>query len=223
MSTVSKKHFANGDAATAAELNSPYDDLETASSAIDDGNTASSWMTIKHIDNSTNQCNRLDKYSNNTNSPVAYNNTAYVTINQGGADAVIIYTGFFPQNAETTRFSASGLVPSITLNSDLGLSNYYAFRMLLTYSDGGGPDQTLTLQEWGYSFSPRSRITNDSTGVGSSGNIQYQTFQFSTLLRHDGPTDNREYKKVELQVKVQDAGNTVNITRHQLFSISGKA
>ncbi len=222
MPIVGKKKFVNGEVASASDLNQSYDDLETASSSVDDSNTASSWMTMAHIENATKQCNRFDSYKNDANVTTNFNNTSYVTIAPGGMPAEIGYTGFQPQQYEATRFCASGLVSIITAAVELGLSNYYAFRLLLTYSDNGGPASTLTLGEWGYSFTPRARVTIRTTGT-TAGDIQYQTFQFSTVHRNDQATGVRQYLKVELQVKVNDNANSVGVTRHQIFSISGRA
>lgn len=219
MANVEKIHFKNGDAPVGAGINAAYDDLETEASNVDSSNTASSWMTLKHISNAAFQFNRLDKYTNDTSATTSYNSTSYTTIAQGGVDAEIVYSSFFPDNSQITRFCASGLVSTVTLATDNDEANYYAFRLLLTYDDGAG-DVTATIGEWGYSFSARSLNTNSASLLADP--IQFQTFQFSTLVRYDGTSGDREYKKITLQVKVNDATNTVGITRHQVFSISAK-
>ncbi len=225
---ITKKHHRPGGSPTAAELNTPYDELVSAS--VTDVNTASGWMTLDHIATGK-QCNRLFDYTNDTQVTTNYNNISYATISQGGADAELPFTSFEPLSSEMTRFCASGLVTTSTVAKEYddsllagkGRPNYYAFRLLLTYRDSGSAlDQTINLGEWGYSFTPRSRTTQRASGT-SAGNIQYQTFQFSKCLRYDGVSGFREYKKVELQVKVYDNANTVGISRHQLFAISAQS
>ena len=216
---IAKKHYTQGEVPTATELNAPYDDLATASASVEADNTASNWATIKHFDTSANQCNRLYDFSYTGTSVHTINSTTYTTINVVSLSE-INFSGFFPDADEATRFVASGLVRDTTVGADEGSSNYYAFRLLLTYSDNGGADVTTTIGEWGYSLTARALVTDQSGGIANE--IQYQTFQFSAVRRYDGTTGVREYKKIELQCKVNNALNSVDISRNQNFVISGR-
>lgn len=221
MSTISKTQYVEGQTPTAAQLNAPYDAL--ASSTINDDNTASGWITRKHMVSSPN-INSIAFYENPTTSQTTYNNTSYTTITQGGNPAEITMS-VFPEQYEVMRFHACGLTGKHTVSTDydgsLGSPNvakpgYYAFSLLLTYNDGGG-DLTQVLGEWGYGFTARGHVTEQSSGTADP--INWQTFQFSAYLRYNGAPGAREYKKVELQVKVFDASNSVAITRHQLYAL----
>lgn len=216
---VSKKHYEQGTIPTAAELNQPYTDLATESASVDEENTASGWATVAHFDTSAQQCNRLYKYVNETTGTVTISGTSYATVSIGGLAAEIDLTGFEPDQYEATRFCASGLIRQTSITNDNDDDNYYAFRLLLTYNDGAG-DVTETIGEWGYSLTNRA-LTTELTGV-TGDQIQYQTFQFSAVRRYDGATGTREYKKIELQCKVNLGTNSVNVSRHQIFVISGR-
>lgn len=228
MGIANKQHFNEGDIPTAAQLNSGYDSLATQSAAINDNNTASGWITKRHISSAAPAANVLKFYMNPTTTLTAYNSTTYTTISQGGNPCEIVLN-YQPNQWEINRFSMSGLVGTLICNiaydyvgANVGKPNYYAFRMLLTYDAGAG-DVTETLGEWGYSFTPQSRIITDTT-VSSNGTvnpIQWQTFQASTLRQHNGASGAILYKKVELQIKVFDATNTVRIARHQIFAVRG--
>lgn len=223
MSTVSKTHYQQGNAPTASELNQPYDDLATESATVDETNTASNWATLKHFDTTAQQCNRLYDYTYVGSGIDTINSTSYVTINVSSLSEIDL-TGFFPDANEATRWCASGLIRGTVVagpnSQDLGALNYYAFRLLLTYSDGGGPDATTTIGEWGYSFTDRSRVTDQTSGTGDK--IQFQTFQFSAVRRFDGTTGNRQYKKLELQAKVNNGSNSISVSRNQIFAISAR-
>lgn len=228
MGIANKQHFNEGDIPTAAQLNAGYDSLQTQSAQINDNNTASGWITARHIYNAAPAANVLKSYLNPTTTLTAYNSTTYTTISQGGNPCEVTL-GYQPNQWEITRFSASGLVGTLICNTtydyvgaNVGKPNYYAFRMLLTYDAGAG-DVTETIGEWGYSFTPQSRLISDTTpgNYGELNPIQWQTFQFSTLRQHNGASGAVTYKKVELQIKVFDNTNTVRIARHQIFAIRG--
>lgn len=217
--TVSKNHYRQGTSPADTELNSPYDQLATQSQSVSDENTASNWSTLKHFAPGY-QCNRLFSYKNESSSTVTINSTSYTTISITALNAEINLSSMYPDKNEATRFAAAGLVRQTSVSSDVGDNNYYAFRLLLTYDDGAG-DVTETIGEWGYSLTSRALVTTVATG-GTADTIQYQTFQFSSVRRYDGTTGSRQYKKLELQAKVNDATNSINVSRHQLFVISGR-
>lgn len=228
MGIANKQHFNEGDIPTAAQLNAGYDSLQTQSAQINDNNTASGWITARHIYNAAPAANVIKSYINPTTTLTAYNSTTYTTISQGGNPCEVTL-GYQPNQWEINRFSASGLVGTLICNTtydyagaNVGKPNYYAFRMLLTYDAGAG-DVTETIGEWGYSFTPQSRLISDTTpgNYGELNPIQWQTFQFSTLRQHNGASGAVTYKKVELQIKVFDNTNTVRIARHQIFAIRG--
>lgn len=235
MPIVLKPRYEPDEVPTAADLNAPYDDLGLASTAISDVNTASGWMTLKHIDKSSNQANSIFHYQNSTTVSTSYNSTTFTTISQGGNPAQVTLN-FQPKQWETLRLQMSGLVSEVEVTDDYdyagggvpyttgpnkGKPNYYAFRILLTYNDGG-PSTTTVCGQWGYSFttSAYEKYFVDFLGEGTS--IQWQTFQGSTLIQYNGATGTRTYEKAELQVAVFNAANTVKIARHQLQAIRAK-
>ena len=227
-----KKHFLSGDVPTASELNAPYDSLASQSGQIDSQNTATGWMTYKHYeagDTGAPVFNQMFQYNNPTQTETFYNNTTYQTISQGGNPAQITLN-ITPIAGELIRFSASGMVGDHTVAIDydyaglpggnFGKPNFYAFRLLLNYSDSGVPG-TLNLGEWGYSFTTKKDGTLTSTITPTiSGPINWQAFAFSTVYRHS--VSSRLLLSVELQCKVFDNTNSLSIERHQLYAIRGK-
>lgn len=229
---TNKKHFNSGDVPTAAELNAPYDSLQTVSQNIDTENTATGWMTWKHYEagkTGASVFNQMFQYNNPTTTETLYNNTSYTTISQGGNPARIDLN-ITPEQGELIRFSSSGMVGESTVTIDYdyaglpggnkGKPNFYAFRLLLNYTEGGVPG-TSTLGEWGYSFTTKK--DGDLTSIitpALSGPIYWQPFAFSTVYRQPNPT--RLLNSVELQCKVFDNTNQLSVERHQLYAIRAK-
>ena len=232
MPIVKQNLWEEGDVPQAAALNGPYDGIATASTAIDQSNTKDNWITIKHFATGK-PCNELfDKIYDGT-SQFSTNSTTYVTIDSAGGDPTECVLNYTTNNNEIIRVEASALVTNIeaTKSFDTALPvgtrgdcNYYSFRLLLYYNVGGGT-LTLSLGEWGYSFTSscgEGRYydavpgTIENTGVP----IGFQTVQFSTVFRANSPGVN--YEKVALQVQVNDAANTVKVSRNNVIAIRGK-
>lgn len=130
---------------------------------------------------------------------------------------------------------SSGLVTNIeaTKTYDTGLPagtrgdcNYYAFQLLLYYNDGG-PTQTLSLGEWGYSFTSSGgdgRFYTAAPGLPEETGVPlaFQTFQFSTVLRYNGAPGTRTYEKIALQAKVNDIANTLKVSRNNIIAVRGR-
>lgn len=225
-------NFLPGDVATAAELNAPYDDLQTASANIDSDNTASGWITWRHMESGSTGlavANALYEYENPTTTQTSYNSTSYTTITQGGNPASITLN-ITPDIGEVIRFTASGMTGEHTITSDYdyaglpagnkGKPNYYAFRLLLNHTTGGVPG-TITIGEWGYSFTTKKSGTLTNTITSAlSGAINWQPFAFSACYRHS--TANRVLNSIVLQCKVFTNVNTLKIERHELYAIRGK-
>ena len=234
MSIVKQNLWEEGDVPQAAGLNAPYDAVATASASVDATNTRDNWITIQHFATG-NPCNALfDKVYDGT-SQFSTTSTSYVTIDSAGGDPTICALGYQPNQYEILRLEASGLVTNIDVAKTYdntqpvgtrGNSNYYAFRLLLTYDDGAGP-VTTSLGEWGYSFTSsggdgRYYTTNDGTPEETGVPIAYQTFQFSTLVRYVGAPATRTYTSVALQCKVNDAANTLKVSRNNIIAIRGR-
>ena len=234
MPIVKNNLFVDGDIPTAAELNQPYDDAQTASAAVDSTNTKDNWITIKHF-NTGAPCNQLFDYIYDGTSSWSSSATSYTTIDSPGGDPSDIVLNYQPNTFEMLRVEASGLVTAIeaesTYNSAAippnGDRNYYAFRLLLTYDDGGAPI-TISLGEWGYSFTSMAGGTSRyyTAADGSPSNtgvpLGYQTFQFSTCLFYGGAPATRTYQKIELQAKVNYNGNTLVVTRNNILAVRAK-
>jgi len=233
MPTVtSTNNFGPGDIATAAELNAPYDDLQTASSNLDSDNTASGWITWRHMASGPTGiavANALYEYENPTTTQTSYNSTSYTTITQGGNPAQITLN-VTPDVGEVVRFMASGMVGESTIATDYdyaglpagnkGKNNYYAFRLLLNHTTGGVPGTTV-IGEWGYSFTTKKSGTLTNTiSQPLAGAINWQPFAFSACYRQS--TAGRVLNSIVLQCKVFINTNTLKIERHELYAIRGK-
>ena len=228
---TNKTTFEPGDVPTAAQLNAPYDTLASVSDDIDGTNTATGWITWRHTeagDTGSPVANQLFQYYNDTTTETLYNNTTYTTITQGGNPAQINLS-ITPEIGECIRFSASGMTGNHTVTTDYdyaglpggnkGKPNFYAFRLLLNVTIGGGAS-TVNLGEWGYSFTTKKDGTLTNTiGNPISPDINWQPFAFSTVYRI---TQVQTLNNVQLQVKVFSNANSVSIERHQLYAIRAK-
>jgi len=225
---TNKTHFNSGDIPTASELNAPYDSLATTSGDIDTENTASGWITWRHLESGKTGspvCNQLFQYNNPTTNETLYDNTSYQTITEGGNPAQITLN-ITPEIGELIRFSASGITgeSNVTVDYDYvganaGKPNFYAFRLLLNYTIGGGSG-TEVLGEWGYSFTTKKNGALTSTLTPNvAGRMYWTPFAFSTVYRQ---TTARTLNSVQLQCKVFDNTNDLSIERHQLYAIRAK-
>tara|TARA_R110000822_G_scaffold20605_7_gene65919 strand:- start:487 stop:1188 length:702 start_codon:yes stop_codon:yes gene_type:complete len=232
MPIVKQNLWEEGDVPQAAELNGPYDGIATASTAIDQSNTRDNWITIKHFA-AGKPCNELfDKVYDGT-SQFSTNSTSYVTIDSAGGDPTECVLNYTTNNNEIIRVEASALVTNIdaTKSFDTALPigtrgdcNYYSFRLLLYYNTGAGT-LTLSLGEWGYSFTSscgegRYYTANAGTIENTGVPLGFQTVQFSTVFRANSPGVN--YEKIALQVQVNDAANIVKVSRNNIVVVRGR-
>lgn len=234
MPLITNTVWNEGDIPTAAALNAPYDSAATASAAVDGDNCKDNWITIFHF-GSGNPCNNLYSFVYDGTSEFSTSSTSYVTINSTGVNPAEVSLNYAPNQYEVLRLEASGLVTNIdaavTYDETLpagsrGNPNYYAFRLLLTYNDGGG-NLTTSLGEWGYSFTSAggdgryyTTLPGDPEETGVP--LGYQTFQFSTLYTYTGTTGVRTLVKVELQAKVYDNTNVLKVDRNNIIAVRAK-
>jgi hypothetical protein len=231
MPVVEKEYFEPDQVPTAAELNAAYDALAVASADIDETNQGAGWLTFKHLDSPSTlfPINKLYNYFHDGSVAREYQNTVYESVKSPAPASVPceVALNYFPKNNEMIRLHISGLVGQNTVNVDydfvgtnLGRPNYYAFRINLTYSDSGGADQSLIVGYWGYSFTTNGLRRYAIGGQGPE--INWQTFQASTIVKYTGTTGVREYKKAILEVALFDGSNKLAITRHQIQCVQAK-
>lgn len=233
MPTVSNNVWYEGEVPTAAELNAPYDAIATASAGLNGDNCKDNWITIYHF--GTEPCNNLYSFVYDGTSDFSTSSTSYVTINSTGVNPSEITLNYVPNQYEVLRIEISGLVTDIdaavTYDTALpagqrGNPNYYAFRLLLTYNDGGG-NLTQSIGEWGYSFTTAggdgryyTTLPGDPEETGVP--LGFQTFQASTLYLYTGTTGVRTLVKLELQAKVYDASNVLKVSRNNIVAVRAK-
>tara|TARA_R100001463_G_scaffold70451_3_gene124115 strand:- start:7172 stop:7852 length:681 start_codon:yes stop_codon:yes gene_type:complete len=222
MARIEFTKFREGQAPNAADMNAPYNSL--ASVSIDKDNTKPNWATRKHFDDTGEQANELFFYDNDTSGGWNTTSTSYSTVSVGGSAAEIAFGAGVVTNAgDLIRLQTSGIIGDVLCATDgdgdgsQDSYNYFSFRLLLTFSTGGG-SSTTTVAECGYSFTRRSRLTNDSTGLDSP--LWWRNFSFSGVYRV--PSDATTLTKVELQGKVGPnggAGNRLDVTRHNITAV----
>ena len=232
MPIIEKENFETDQIPTAAELNRIYDQLAVASADLTDNNQAAGWLTFKHLDNPTalRPINNLFHYDDVGSTSVAYNNAlAWTDVVNSAATPCEVTLSYFPEVSEIIRIHISGLINRAQVVTDydfvgtnLGKPNYYAFRIKLTYSDSGGPDQTIFPGYWGYSFTTNGLNRYDTSATIPGLSINYQTFQASTIFRNDAAAGVRQWKKATLQVRLFDSTNTLNISRHSISVVRAK-
>lgn len=206
----------------AATLNEPYDDL--AALVIGQDNTKPNWATRAHFDRGVGQtkANELFFYDNDTTAGFTTTSTNYVQVSIAGNDAEVSINKV-ANAGDLLRVQTSGIIGDVLLNDDGGGDplnasyNQMGFRLVLFYNDGGAT-LSETIAECGYSFSGRSRITNDSTGLSEA--LWWRNFSFSGVWTNS--STGRTLERVELQVKAcpnGGAGNRVDITRHNITAV----
>lgn len=232
MSTVEKTFFEPDQVPTAAELNKVYDDLQVASAALDEENQAAGWLTYKHLDNPdlNRPINNLGLgFYDGSSGPTTYSLASWNPVVNNLGTPTEINLSYFPKNAEILRLHMSGLTGVQTVENDydfvganLGKFNYYAFRIRVTYSDSGGPDQSLIAGYWGYSFTTNGLNRYNTTPAQPGLVLNWQTFQASTIVKYLGADGVRQYKKAILEVYVFNPANILSIARQQLHSVRAK-
>lgn len=233
MPIVEKEFFEPDEVPTAAQLNAPYDALAVASGAIDETNEGAGWLTFKHLDSPStlNPINKLFCYEHIGSVARTYTNTTYEEVKSPAPASVPcqVALNYFPLENEIIRIHISGLVGQNTVTTDydfvgtdLGRPNYYAFRIRLTYSDSGGADQFIYPGYWGYSFTTNGLNRYDISSTQNGPEINWQTFQASTIFKYTGTTGVREWKAATLEVALFSGANTLAITRHQIQVVRAK-
>jgi len=209
MAFIPYNKIKEGEIATAARLNAPYDALDTGT--VDGENTKPNWATRYHFNTGSGKfANEVlfDEYTGT--SDFVSTSTSYVTISNAGNLAEINANKAINDDA-ILRFGANGIISEPDLNAD-GQGepakrgwNFYAFRILMTYNTGGG-NVTETVAECGYSFSGRAVVNVDNTGLSEA--IWYRNFSFSGIRLVT--ENNFTLVKVELQAKVCPNGGNNN-------------
>jgi len=218
MAFIPYTKIADGEVATAARLNAPYDALDVAT--VDGENTKPNWATRYHFNTGSGKfANEIlyDEYTGTAD--WISTSTSYATVSNGGNLAEIIANKAINDDA-VLRFGTNGIISEPDLNADgqgdpLNRGyNFYALRILMTYNTGGG-NLTEVVAECGYSFSGRAVVTNDNTGLAYP--IWYRNFSFSGI--RVVTENNFTLVKVELQGKVCPNGgnnNAIWIERNNL-------
>ena len=228
MAIVKNNLFEDGDIPTAAELNQPYNDAATVSQNLDTDNTADNWITVAHLASQTG-INQLFNFSYTGTAPEAITSASYVPIQNDGGAISSVALNYAPELNEILRVECCGLQAASeatqtydSTSATKGDRNYYAFRLVLFYNDGGATT-FLTLGEWGYTFTSmaggNSRYFSTNNGLANETGcaLGYQTFQFSCA--HLNKAGSRTYEKIELQAKVNYTGNTLRLTRNQIIAV----
>ncbi len=231
MAIVKNNLFEDGEIPTAAQLNQPYDDAATITQDLDTDNTDDNWITINHLASQTG-INQLFSFNYTGNVQEEITSASYVPIQNDGGAYSIATLGYAPEVNEILRVESCGLqsasIATQTYDSTSatrGDRNYYAFRLVLFYNDGGATT-FLTLGEWGYTFTSmaggNSRVWTTNNGLAKETGVPlaYQTFSFSCV--HINKAVGRTFEKIELQAKVNYTSNTLKLTRNNIIAVRGQ-
>ena len=230
MSIINNEHFAAEETPDAAGLNFPHTEVQSGS--ITNKNTAAAWCSKDHLAAVSSNALYQDAFDGTT--VVNYSNTTWVTLQNSTMREINL--NYFPSKNEILRVHGSGMVAILdgaaddetgitdygAIVGDEGKSNYYAFRILLTYSDAGAPNVTEAVAIAGYSFTEATRVRYSPSGIPAAHGIQWQCFAFSNIVHYPSAPGIREYKKVELQVRLFDGSNILGIERNQIQAIRAK-
>jgi hypothetical protein len=221
MSIVTYSKILEGEIATAARLNAPYDALDTAT--LNPENTKPAWATRYHFNRSSGKFANELLFREYTGT-VSYisTSTSYVTVDNSGILAELNMNTPINDDA-VLRFGANGIIGEVDLNDDGGGDplnrgyNFYAFRILMTYDVGLG-NVTEVVAECGYSFSGRAVDNYETSAVSNP--LWYRNFSFSGI--RIVTENNFVLKKLELQAKVCPNGgalNAINVERNNLICV----
>ena len=212
MGKVNGKHFKEGDAPTATELNEVYVAVENMD--IDGENTDANWATREHFDrdvSSEEPMNRLFNFQRfETSASYVCTSETWQTISMNGGEQAYIDIDKQAVNTSLLRVHWDLLVGELSF-TDPGNSVQagfdYAFRIKVTTTLG-----TKYLAPGIYSFSNRS-IETDSSAINTDG-IQWRSCSGTELILIS-PLDTVE--RVELQAVIGDASHqSVEVTRYNI-------
>lgn len=214
MGKIIKKMFVAGDTADAALLNDPYDSLATE--FIEADNTSKKWANRDFINEGGGRLNNLYHDYNNGFVPFSTNSTTLVTISNGG-DLREVNPNYTCQNDVVVRLCANGLtgIPLLEALDYTGgnpQNNQYQIAFKITYDT----TSTKIISYGNYSWTAYAAACDNGFPSATAKPINYRNFGLSILEPFPAGTI---INKVELQAKVGNAANTLNILRNNLFVV----
>lgn len=204
MSKVKQTIVEQGDIPTATQLNEPY--VDTAALNVQEYNTANDWAMRAHFDTNTSKINSTYFISSQTSG--SYNSTTFTTVS--GMSIVMSNTAI---NNEVLRVNWDALVGQITYGG--GVTNAginYAFRVLVATNVGN-----VFIAPGVYSCVARS-VPTASPAINQQP-IQWRSCAGSQILRILPGVD---VTSVQLQVKVCDVANTIDVHRANMSVVIGR-
>lgn len=210
MAEIIKEVFKEGNTISFTQMNDVHNDLSTSN--VESVNLSSGWVSYEHID-ATSPITSIYSYSNPTKTDVTYTNTTYAVVSQGGNDCEITDIINMEQG-EILRVSGNALVAEVSPND--AQNHYYAFRLVITYTDAGGG--TIVSPSFGYSTHALTRNPTESTTF-SSDEVNFQTVQFSHIYHNT--VSGRVINNIKLEVCLQPntGANSIDIRRHSIQAI----
>lgn len=203
--------FLAGSAPTAAELNAPYDSLTTTN--LDGQNTDKQWATKDHLNPST-QINRLKYFSYVGATVFTTTSTTEVLLAPGGTP-IRVSPAYTSTNDFVLRIQANGTVDE-PIQTVLGAStsdpvdDLYQFIIKVTTNTGSS-----NIAYANYSFGKLAYATTDGAPVIWPDPLWYRNWNISAIKSYPAGT---EIQKVEIFVKVGDAGNTLSVGYSNIMS-----
>lgn len=228
MSTIQIKPALVGNVAFAADVNTTYTNVDTATGSLTSDNTQTEWVTFSHLDQTTTPDIFNTDMREFCNASLAYTLTSesYVVINLGGTTPVRVEwapTLIFDVAGEILRVHADinvDTIGEVNLPAVLG-SNQDCFFLRLYYRDGNNNYFPIDC-EWGYSVTNYTEF--DVTNVDIGGTLE----DFSTKLQDYATTHNRRrfrcsvtgfvtpqaagVNRVELRAKLDTAAVLASVT-----------
>ena len=219
MAIIKNKHFEEGVAPLAADLNAVYDTLATDS--VQAINTAKKWAIRDHLNPAATKLNHIwwDDYPEG-GTIFSTNSATLVTITNDPGQPTEVLPNYTAQNVILLRVLATGNVTDniiATFGDGGGGQSYfdlYQFSIKVTYNT------TLTTEMCygNYSFTSLAgvRITNPPAVNFLNKPINWRNFSIGGIRTFPAGT---VINKVELQCKVGNTGNTLKIGRNNLSVI----
>jgi hypothetical protein len=203
--------FVPGSSPNATELNAPYNNL--ASTNLDGDNTDKQWATRDHL-NPLQPVNNLKYFSYVGATVFTTTSTTEVLLAPGGT-AIRVSPNYTSANDFVLRIQANGTVNE-PLQTVFGAStsdpvdDLYQFIIKVTTNTGSS-----NIAYANYSFSKLAYATTAGAPAIWPDPLWYRNWNISAIKSYPAGT---QIQKVEIFVKVGDAGNTLSVGYSNIMS-----
>lgn len=210
--TVNKTYFVPGSVTDAAQVNQPLVDVQTESASLGMEHTRTEWVTTKHL--LENPYNPIIPYFGRVQDVThsdTYNNTSWVTISHSGGTTIRLSPGITLVRGDVLRIHGGCQMEDVSVVDDT--VDLVSFRFLANTTIDSNPAADVQM---GFDFNYGLASRRDGSGGGSHDYAYMRAgFTWIYVCKHTTEVINT----IELQVKLEDAANSVDIAQAHLIAI----